>query len=118
MSRWYKEEPDGSVKEVPLMEGARAFENTDSRRVGYDELGNLSYVSTVFLGLDHSFLSDGPPVLYETMIFNGPYSDWQDRYHTRAEALEGHNKVVARLRQGLSPDEATEQAIGYKGQEA
>lgn len=31
-------------------------------------------VSTVFLGLDHRFLTEGPPILFETMIFapHGP----------------------------------------------
>jgi hypothetical protein len=31
-------------------------------------------LSTVFLGLDHSFLFQGPPILFETMLF-APISD-------------------------------------------
>lgn len=40
-------------------------------------------ISTVFLGLDHSFGNDGPPVLFETMIFAEKYPDI-DQYQTRS----------------------------------
>jgi hypothetical protein len=46
-------------------------------------------VSTVFLGLDHAF-SNGPPVLWETMIMGGPLDGYQRRYSTRGAALAGH----------------------------
>lgn len=50
-------------------------------------------VSTVFLGLDHSF-GRSRPLLYETMIFGGPLSDEQWRYATEKEARAGHKKAV------------------------
>lgn len=59
--------------------------------------GPVVVVSTVFLGLDHGF-GGGKPVLWETMIFGGPHSEWMCRYHTRAEALDGHGVAVASLR--------------------
>lgn len=34
--------------------------------------------------------------LFETMIFGGPSGDHQERYATRAEALEGHKRAVHR----------------------
>ena len=46
-------------------------------------------VSTVFLGLDHSF-TDGPPLLWETLIFGGPHDGEMWRYASRAAALAGH----------------------------
>lgn len=51
-------------------------------------------VSTVFLGLDHRFFGEGPPILYETMIFGGPNDGEQRRYATRDEALAGHKRMV------------------------
>ena len=46
------------------------------------------WVSTVFLGLEMAF-RDGPPVLFETMIFGGPFDEqFQWRYHTKKEAIE------------------------------
>jgi hypothetical protein len=54
-------------------------------------------VSTVFLGLDMNIFSEGPPLLFETMVFvNGVAVD-QERYSTWAEAEEGHEKAVAEI---------------------
>ena len=53
-------------------------------------------VSTVFLGLDHQF-GDGPPLLFETMIFGGERNQEQWRYTTWDEAEAGHDMVVASL---------------------
>ena len=55
-------------------------------------------VSTVFLGLDHRWEPDGPPVLYETMIFGGEHDGDMDRYCTRDAAEAGHADLVGQLR--------------------
>lgn len=54
-------------------------------------------VSTIWLGLDHSFGVGGPPVIFETMVFrlnpDGemiPHEIAADRYCTEEEALRGH----------------------------
>lgn len=70
---------------------ARQFEAMD-RRVASDKINGVD-VSTVFLGLDHNFMDDGPPLLYETMIFGGDHNGYQERYSTRQEALDGHEKA-------------------------
>lgn len=75
-----------------LMTWARWFE-TAERHVAQDYIGEAR-VSTVFLGLDHSFGS-GPPLLFETMIFGGPHNDYQERYSTWEEAEAGHAKALA-----------------------
>ena len=46
-------------------------------------------ISTVFLGIDHSF-DGGKPLLFETMIFGGEHSDCQWRYETWKDAEIGH----------------------------
>ena len=75
-----------------------------SRRVGLDEVGNYR-VSTVFLGLDHNYGDEGPPILFETMIF--PQSGHNDlhceRYATWDEAVVGHQRVVAEVVAGRLP---------------
>lgn len=53
-------------------------------------------VSTVALGLDHNW-GDGPPLIFETMVFGGARDGYQWRYHTEVEALAGHRRVVGRL---------------------
>lgn len=50
-------------------------------------------VSTVLLGFDHNFSQEGRPLIFETMIFGGPHDQYQERYATLAEAVEGHKKA-------------------------
>src|SRR5262245_48259145 len=55
------------------------------------------HVSTVFLGLDHQY-GDGPPILWETMIFAGeedPEIAHSERYTSREAAVKGHLRAVA-----------------------
>jgi hypothetical protein len=48
-------------------------------------------ISTVFLGLNHSYFADGPPVLFETMIFSSTnHGDYQERCSTWNEAITQH----------------------------
>jgi hypothetical protein len=63
-------------------------QSKEDKTVGRDQFGDVS-VSTVFLGMDHSF-SGGTPVLFETMIFGGEYDQYQERYCTWDEAESGH----------------------------
>lgn len=78
------------------MEWARWFETSDNARiVQKDTLGDVE-VSTVFLGLDHSF--GGPvPLLYETLVFGGPFDGDGERYPDREQALVGHKAWVAKV---------------------
>jgi len=54
-------------------------------------------VSTVFLNLNHNYSDQGPPVLFETMIFGGKHDSYQDRYTSYEDAMRGHYAVVDRL---------------------
>lgn len=47
-------------------------------------------VSTIWLGLDHSFGLGGPPLIFETMIFGGTRDGDQWRYESEEGALSGH----------------------------
>ena len=100
---------DGHVP-VPcdLMEWAKEIEGTTgattvgqgiySRVVGRDTIKDV-LVSTVFLGLDHNFTTDGPPILFETMAFDegictGESVLYENRYSTWDEAEAGHKIVI------------------------
>jgi len=54
-------------------------------------------VSTTFLGLDHNFFGDGPPLLFETMIFgaDGKPWDYQERCTTWVQAEAMHARGLA-----------------------
>ena len=69
-----------------------AWLETADRLVAQDQFGDV-VVSTVFLGLDHRVGADGPPVLWETLIFGGPLDGEQRRYTSRADAEAGHTEL-------------------------
>lgn len=88
-------EDDKTPVEVnDLLTWARWME-TGNRRVAKDKIGEVE-ISTVFLGLDHSFGS-GAPVLWETMVFGGKLDQEQDRYCSYEEALKGHASMLAKV---------------------
>jgi hypothetical protein len=76
------------------------------RRLADDTIGNAR-VSTIFLALDCGSLllklgedfdpSTYRPLLWETMVFGGPYDQYMARYTSKADALAGHGKIVQML---------------------
>jgi hypothetical protein len=89
------------------MEWASWFEqNFHERQIKRDEVQGF-LVSTVFLGLDHSF-GDGEQLWFETMVFRlsnvrgfkgrDEYGQW--RYTTIEEARAGHAEVCEKVRTG------------------
>lgn len=62
------------------------------RKIARDTIDDI-VISTVFLGLDHSY-GGKIPILFETMIFGGKHDKYQNRYVTIEEALIGHEKAV------------------------
>lgn len=71
---------------------AQWFESAD-RQVADDHVGDI-HVSTIFLGLDHSW-SGTLPLLFETMVFGGALNDNEWRYATWEEAEVGHRNALA-----------------------
>lgn len=65
---------------------------TDPFRVAITEVGGNRSISTVFLSLDHRHLGDGPPLVFETMIFPG--AEIIGRCSTWEEAEAMHEKAV------------------------
>lgn len=56
---------------------------------------NDIYISTVFLGLDHSHSrNNNIPVLWETMIFRGVHDVYQERYSSIEAAKIGHQVAL------------------------
>ncbi|MEH2201208.1 hypothetical protein [Nostoc sp.] len=51
-------------------------------------------ISTVFLGLNHQWLPNKPPLIFETMVFGGQIDYQQIRYSTWDEAVAGHQAIV------------------------
>lgn len=75
--------------------------HNDGRRVALTNIDESTFVSTVFLSIDHDFSFQGPPILFESMVFkNGIGTDDIKRYHTWEEAEKGHQEIVDRIRAG------------------
>ena len=51
---------------------------------------------------DHDFSLSGVPILWETMVFGGPLDQEQRRYHTRQEALAGHEQMVEEVKKSMA----------------
>ncbi len=75
-----------------------ADENIDGKRI-----------STIWMGLDHQWHDNGPPLLYETMVFDEAdkgYDIYCTRYSTWQEAEEGHKKAVKWVKEGCNKNES------------
>lgn len=79
----------GKNRSLPFSEGGN--------RVASDDLPDGRWLSTVFLNHDHNFGDSGPPILFETILFQkGSYVDERcERYSTVEEALSGHARILA-----------------------
>jgi len=75
-----------------LLEWAEWLKNAD-RTVKKTKIGEIK-ISTVFLGLDHNYSDEGPPLLFETLVFGGPLDGEMNRYWTWEQAEEGHREMV------------------------
>ena len=85
-----------AVPEPDLLAWAKWFESAD-RKVAHTCKGKVR-ISTVFLGLDHSF-GHGRPLLFETMVFGGSLDEEQERCTTWEEAEIMHNQMIEKVKQ-------------------
>lgn len=88
MSYYDRQGNEINSKEWGLLHGDNDYRIVDC--VALDDV----MVSTVWLGIDHSFSDDGPPIIFETMVFGGKYDQEQWRYSTEEQAMAGHEEVV------------------------
>ena len=90
--------------------------NTLSMDMEYKVIGSTEigpwWISTVWIGLDHRFMGDGPPLIFETMVFtkSARDADRSDpeyekllefdcvRYSTEQEAVAGHEAMCLLVR--------------------
>lgn len=89
-------------------------------------------VSTVWLGINHNFWGFGPPIIFETMIFQltpvqsesdmlkgfryCPSLDFQDRYVSEEGAKHGHVEAIAWLKDLLRWPRGIETGKGQYGE--
>lgn len=94
MGRYKLDQAGEPIECDDLREWASWFQDEPKDRIVCKEKVGESLVSTVFLALDHQF-GDGPPVLWETLVFEGPWGGQMDRCcGTRANAMAMHRRMV------------------------
>ena len=104
--KYVLDEQGNPVPERDLLKWAAWIADDQHRRLLKTDLGPLGVVSTIFLGLDHDFpsiifeetlaLSDELPhwpILWESMVFGGPYDDEQ----RRSSALRSYGEFFFNL---------------------
>lgn len=69
------------------------FSTSDDRHVEQSDISPGVWVSTVFLGIDHQYSPEGPPLVFETMIFGGEFDQCQVRSSSWEEARSEHFKA-------------------------
>ena len=90
---WYTLDENNKPIKATTNEYVDWEENNPERRlVKQDRIGDI-FVSTVFLGLDHSWRGN-TPILWETMIFGGDHDQYQERHTSYEDALEGHQTAL------------------------
>jgi hypothetical protein len=99
MSDNYILEGHKAIPCTDLLEWAKQFGSID-RHVADETIEGIR-ISTVFLGLNHSF-GCGPPLLFETMVFGGILDNEMDRYTTWEQAEEGHKQMVQKVKDSLN----------------
>lgn len=127
--RYLLDENNNPYPEPDLYKWAEGFdelENSGRKYVGsntYTLRGHDILVSTVFLGIDHSFAFGlaAQPVLFETMVFAGdifPEMDgYTERYSTYAEAQAGHTETNITVRRWVRRQLLKDKAKEIKGRQ-
>lgn len=105
--RHYIPDENGEPRVATMEEWGEWFNTAEDRHVA-ETFTELTRVSTVFLGIDHRFTGEGPPILWETMVFDrhphlhemfGELREvFEDldmwRWSSLADAKKGHAEIV------------------------
>lgn len=109
MSMYYKLDENKNAIECSCEDWAQQYEdmsNSNKKHVAYDEI-NGYIVSTIWLGLNHDLFDAEPPLVFETMIFEGGdrrQDIYCGRYSTWQQAEEGHKLAIQWVLDGCKHD--------------
>ena len=98
--RYYTLDADHRIVETDMMTWATAMKSVANRLVARTEFDDIA-VSTVFVGLDHRYHGNGPPLVFETMIFGGELDMRTWRYSSWDDAEAGHAAAVRKVRDAI-----------------
>lgn len=92
--------PEKEVVEASAMEWAIWLEKAGNDRIVARDHVGTHFVSTVFLGLDHNWSEEGPPLVFETMVFKDEDMSGEEQWRcsTYQEALTMHERALLELK--------------------
>ena len=96
---------DKTYTPCPTLEWAEQLEELNDLHMKHvaDDYINNNRISTIWLGVDHQWNENAPPLLFETMVFkDGDYGNkiYCSRYSTWQEAEEGHKRAIKWVEDG------------------
>jgi hypothetical protein len=98
MNIYYKLDENKNAIPCTLNEWSDQIEKMSLNATNHiaDNIVEEKRISTVFLGLNHQYMPNRKPLIFETIIFKeGDYTGiYCDRYSTWKEAEEGHQKAI------------------------
>jgi len=134
MPRWYKVIGDASTCDMPpervydLSLAPRRGSTHVALTIIYQPSGEIHdvvpsshltdaglFVSTIFMGVDHNFAENGPPILWETVprIRHKWLSELRHRYTSRRAAIQGHIDIVRFLSDMVKHMQPDTDAVAY-----
>ena len=84
---------DKEKNKIDMVTALKLMSSDEYCIVKQTKLDNGLFISTVWLGLNHSWVEDGI-ILFETMVFQGREELATFRYESLQEAYEGHDRAV------------------------
>jgi hypothetical protein len=84
----------------PDFEAWRRWSQENDEIIAETRVGDC-LIGSNFLLMAHGVAANGSPLLFDTLVDNGPLHDTRAFYVTRDEALAGHAAMVARVRQAM-----------------
>lgn len=107
---WY----DRQGQPIDTQKASTLLADPAYKRVGLTDVTSSSdpgvdyRISTVWLGVNHSF-GDGPPIIFETMVFGIEGADeYMQRYTTEEQARAGHAETVTVVAATVADEIVTE----------
>jgi len=99
--RWYILDANHHPVPASLMEWAEFLGDEKNRTVNWTQVTSQVHVSTIFLGIDLRPFGNGPPLLFETMIFGGALDRHMWRCSSWDDAEAGHQAAGRKARANL-----------------
>ena len=107
---WYRLDENGEPHECYTHDEYHSWRKSEAGEKAWrvaEDFVNGVRISTVFLGLDHSYEGRGGPILWESMTFGGEAWGVEqvcDRYRSLDEARAGHATIVEKAKGYPRPD--------------